>query len=523
MIKTGTETVECIFAGDINIRQVMVGGKVIYPQNTDYIEFPEVVGHDNSVFIFTIKVNQFRTNWRAVDFSLGSSDRLWQRYVQADPYMISFYRTSGSIPDWKTPTHKSYIEGIYIQRCVFGCSTTNVGRDLPNLTTIKIGDDITRLKSLHALGWNSPRLKYVLASLTNFTSDFTTSDYICGDSGIKYLEAVDTHQSSSYLLRGTAGARLRPSSDEMRWLTAPWGNRHEMSNLRLENKCTQSVSTLTKHKKFSQFKYVPIRLHTVDKEQRKYNTLAEFGWFNENGIEFSRQSAAIYSGPYISGYPPSNAFDGNRNTFFHFDCPLGDAYLSKSFNAHHQLDFVRMKARGSNASRNVSYFWMLGRNSDTDEWEHVASIDCAPNYSDTWGDDEQRGWGLRDFQPLFSVCETDHTGLFIKFNVGREGDVDLVKYNIISPDRIFTLRINGVEVGIKTVPIELYSPGFTTDVYFQINGRVNRGDTVELDYDSTNKTLYAVDSRIRGKSGYGGYAFLPSSNNMHVKNNSTFH
>jgi len=523
MTKTGNKTTDCIYASHKSIKKVMVNNKMVYPIDLPYIDFPEVVGHDDSLFIFTIKVNQFRTNWRAVDFSLGSADRLWQRYVQADPYMISFYRTSGSIGDWKTPTHKSYIEGIYIQSCVFACNTKDVGRNLPNLTTIKISDKIRRIRTLHALGWESPKLRYILFSLRSVVSDWTDMGYIAGRSAIKYLQAIDTHKASSYLCEYTSSTRIRPTRDEMKWLLAPWGNRHEMSNLEAKDICENKLSTLTKHKKFSQFKYVPIRLHTADKEQRKYNTLSDLGWFDENGVEFSRQSGSVYSGPIISAYPGTNAFDGNFNTFFHLQCPLGDAFLSKSFYAPHQLDFVRMKTRSGNNHRSATYFWILGRNSNADEWEHVASLDCSPNYTDTWGDHEQRGWSLRDFQPMFSVCETDHTGLFIKFNVGREGDVDLVKYNIISPDRIFTLRINGVEVGIKTVPIELYSPGFTTDFYFQINGRVNRGDTVELDYDSTNKTLYAVDSRIRGKSGYGGYAFLPSSNNMHVRNNSTFH
>jgi len=520
MIKTGTQTSSCIFAGNKRIEKIMINKKLVYPK-TDYIIFPEVVGHDNSLFIFTIKVNQYRTNWRAVDFALGSADHLWQRYPHpADPYMISFYRTSSSIKDWAT-VKQSYIEGVYIQRCVFGCSIANTGRDLPNLTTIRINKDITRMKNLHALGWNSPRLKYVLGSLNNYVTEFTVSDYICGDSGIKYLEAVDTHQSRSHFCRSTSGTRIRPSSDEMGWLTAAWGNRHEMSNLRLENKCTQSASALTKYKKFSQFRYVPLRLVASDATNRKYHTVCQLGLFDEEGVNFARQTGSVYTSPHNHIYDGTKAFDGSWSTFWHCDAPLGGTYLEKRFNSRHQLDFVRIKARNGNLTRNVTYFWMMGRNSSSDEWEHIASIDGSPNYLENWGNDEQRGWPLSEFQPLFNVLEVDPSGMFVKLNLGRAGNMDLVPYNIVSPNRYFTLRVNGVQMGIKVDNLQLFAPGFTLDLFFQIDGRVKKGDVVELDYDSSMNTLYAVDSRIRGKAGYGGFSFLPTANNMHVKNNST--
>ncbi len=520
MIKTGTKTSSCIFAGDKPIQKVMINNKLVYPK-TDYIVFPEVIGHDNSLFIFTIKVNQYRTNWRAVDFANGSGDHLWRRYVHPnEPYMISFYRISSSIGDWAT-VKQSYIEGIYIQRCVFGCSTANTGRDLPNLTTIRINKDITRMKNLHALGWNSPRLKYVLGSLNNYVADFTVSDYICGDSGIKYLEAVDTHHSRTHLLRNTSGTRIRPSKDELGWLNAAWGNRHEMSNLDIKQQCIKSTSTLTKYKKFSQFRYVPLRLVASDATNRMYHTVCQLGLFDENGVNFARQTGSVYTSSTNSIHVGTRAFDGSWSTFWHCNAPLGGTYLDKHFNTRHQLDFVRIKARNGNLTRNVTYFWVLGRNSSSAEWEHIASIDCAPTYKEAWGNDEQRGWPLSEFNPLFAICEVDPSGLFIKINLGRAGNMDLVPYNIVSPNRYFKLRVNGVPMGIKVDNLQLFSPGFTMDLFFQIDGRVKRGDTVELDYDGSMKTLYAIDSRIRGKSGYGGFTFLPTSNNMHVNNRST--
>ncbi len=516
MVKTGTNEASCIFAGNKLVTRIMCNNNKIYPSFVvDWITYPSVRSYSRHLSV-TFKVNRYNGhNWRIEDFVVNGNSSLWTLEYSGN-YFVTIIRKSTGLTAWTVPENASYITGICIQKCADKMDMTNLGKNLSNLTEIRIKSGVRNLYNLKSMAANTPRLKYVFCDLKNFKVKYTNIDYAFAHSKVKYVQALDTTRGRSNTFTDVPNM-IRPSVDERKWLSSSFGSRYRMIGLEESIGCTGVTNKTSANHEFTQFKYQPVILESTDLATADWcNTIAQLGYFDENGIEFSREAGVVSTKSFYGTAKPENAFDGDASTIWHADSRASRAYIIKKFNTPHRLDCVRLRGRDNNANRGAQIFWISGRNSDTESWQIVMVCDRFPHYSGNWSNSEQCAWYPEHSRRMFEKCETSPDGTKIIF-AGIPNRIYFEHNAGVAADA-FSIFVDGRKISVTGDLTEQADP---MELAFDISPAIQKGQNIELSYDEPADPFYLSAKRVIYAATSGVSSPLPSINLMPVDNKST--